>query len=45
MDRYIHISKLGIYIVIHLGAWWIGFLVCAVAALINAFPILMFARE
>uniref|UniRef100_A0AC34F8U8 Solute carrier organic anion transporter family member n=1 Tax=Panagrolaimus sp. ES5 TaxID=591445 RepID=A0AC34F8U8_9BILA len=27
------------------GAWWLGFLVCAVAALINAFPILMFARE
>ena len=28
-----------------IGAWWIGFLGCAVAALLNAFPILMFARE
>lgn len=28
-----------------IGAWWIGFLGCAVAAVLNAFPILMFARE
>uniref|UniRef100_A0AC34QK55 Solute carrier organic anion transporter family member n=1 Tax=Panagrolaimus sp. JU765 TaxID=591449 RepID=A0AC34QK55_9BILA len=28
-----------------IGAWWLGFLGCAVAAIINAFPILMFARE
>ncbi|KAI6188786.1 Solute carrier organic anion transporter family member [Aphelenchoides besseyi] len=27
------------------GAWWLGFLGCAVAAFLNAFPILMFARE
>ncbi|KAH7731938.1 Protein Y70G10A.3 [Aphelenchoides avenae] len=27
------------------GAWWLGFLGCAVAAILNAFPILMFARE
>lgn len=28
-----------------IGAWWIGFLGCSVAAVLNAFPILMFARE
>ncbi|CAD5222066.1 unnamed protein product [Bursaphelenchus xylophilus] len=28
-----------------LGAWWLGFLGCAIAALINAFPIMMFAKE
>ncbi|KAI6233842.1 Solute carrier organic anion transporter family member [Aphelenchoides fujianensis] len=28
-----------------IGAWWLGFLGCAVAAFLNAFPILMFARE
>jgi len=27
------------------GAWWLGFLVCSVAAILNAFPILGFARE
>uniref|UniRef100_A0A7E4WBR8 Solute carrier organic anion transporter family member n=1 Tax=Panagrellus redivivus TaxID=6233 RepID=A0A7E4WBR8_PANRE len=27
------------------GAWWLGFLGCSVAAIMNAFPILMFAKE
>lgn len=28
-----------------IGAWWLGFIGCAIAAIINAFPILMFAYE
>uniref|UniRef100_A0A915D4H3 Solute carrier organic anion transporter family member n=1 Tax=Ditylenchus dipsaci TaxID=166011 RepID=A0A915D4H3_9BILA len=28
-----------------IGAWWLGFLGCAVAAVLTAFPILMFAKE
>lgn len=28
-----------------IGAWWIGFLGCSVAAILNAFPILGFAKE
>ncbi|KAI1717289.1 organic anion transporter polypeptide (OATP) family domain-containing protein [Ditylenchus destructor] len=28
-----------------MGAWWLGFLGCAVAAILTAFPILMFAKE
>lgn len=28
-----------------IGAWWLGFLGCSVAAVLNAFPILMFAKE
>ena len=28
-----------------IGAWWLGFVGCGVAAILNAFPILSFARE
>lgn len=33
------------FILILIGAWWIGFLSCSIVAVIASIPILMFARE